>query len=1230
MRTEKGPQTGWERIIGFTLDQKFVVFVLLAMLVGWGAAVAPFNWDIGIERDPVPVDAIPDIGENQQIVFTDWPGRSPQDVQDQITYPLTVALQGIPEVKTIRSFSMFGFSSIYVIFHERADFYWTRARIVEKLASLPPNTLPGGVSPQLGPDATALGQIFWYTLEGRDPQGNAAGGWDLHELRTLQDFTVRFALASAEGVAEVASIGGFVKEYQVDLDPAALRAFDLTLEDVQMALMASNAEVGAQTTEINGVDYMIRGIGFIRSVEDIAQSVVSVVDNVPVRIADVAKVSLGPALRTGALTKGGVEAVGGVVTARYGSNPRQVIDEVKRSIEEVGQALPSRVLADGTVSKVTIVPFYDRTELIERTLGTLSTALYQQILITILVVLILMMHLRSSILITVLLPLAVLLTFIAMKYTGVDANVVALAGIAIAIGTVVDMGIIMTENIVQHLEADEDDDPLAAIRRGAGEVAPAILTAIATTVISFFPVFMLTGQEGKLFGPLAFTKTYALVASLIIALGLIPVLAYMLMGIRIRRGLMPRRMAGFDAFKKIGTPVAKITYVLAIGAVGVLLTYSWMPLGPSAGSAKNLVFVAGLVGGLLGFFWLFRLAYTHILRWVLAHKLAFLSVPITIVCLGVSVWLGFGQVFGFLPDSMHRTSVGQWLHHEFPGMDREFMPSLDEGSFLYMPSTMPHASIGETIDMVKQLDLLFETIPEVEYSVGKVGRAESPLDPAPTSMVETIIEYKPEFAIDAHGARQLFAVDKHGEFVRDARGELVKDPDGAPYRNWRPEIRRPQDIWDELVRVAGRLPGMTSAPMLQPISTRIVMLQSGIRAPMAVRLRGPDLDALADGALAIQALLREHPMVNTHAVNADRPVGKPYIEIRPDRGALARYGVTMEAFQNTVDVAIGGRMITQSVEGRERFAARVRYPRELRDVPEHIERILVSAKGGAQIPLGELAVLEYVRGPEMIRSENTYLVTYVMFDGKPAFGEVDVVNSVRETLEQALARGDLELAEGVSYNFAGSYESSVRAEKRLRILIPVVLLIIFMLIYMQFRSFFTGFMIFSGIVVAFGGGFLLLWLYGQPWFLDFSVLGTNMRDVFQIVPIKLSVAVWVGFIALFGIAADDGVVMATYLKQRFEKSEAKSVAQIRDRVVESGERRIRPCLMTTATTILALLPVLTSYGTGADVMIPMALPAVGGMTVALITLFVVPALYSALEEAKLWGRARLATYSEAR
>ncbi len=1245
---------------GLVLEQRLVVLVLVAITIGWGLVVAPFDFGLEIERDPVPVDAIPDIGENQQIVFTQWPGRSPQDVDDQITYPLTVALLGIPEVKTIRSFSAFGFSTIYIIFEEDAEFYWSRARVVEKLASLPANTLPTGVAPQLGPDATGLGQIFWYTIEGRDPAGNPTGGWDLHEIRTIQDYQVRYALSAADGVSEVASIGGFVTEYQVDVDPEALRAFGVTLEQVYTAVLSANAEVGARTTEISGVEYLIRGIGFLRDVNELRDTVVAAVDNAPVRLDDVAVVSLGPALRRGALDRGGAEVVGGVVVARYGANPMQVIGNVRAAMAEVQRALPSRILPDGTRSQLTIVPFYDRTGLIEATVGTLETALTQQILITLLVVMILMLHLRSSLLISSLLPLAVLATFVAMKATNVAANVVSLAGIAIAIGTMVDIGIVITENIVRRLdEAHAEADRLAVVRSATTEVSGAVLTAVATTVVSFLPVFLLEGAEGKLFRPLAYTKTYAITASVIVALGVIPPAAWLLIGRRLRGGRVVRlavdglvtvvgivvairlhvgagillsalgvarvvdyemRRTGRKQWVSAERVVSLSANLLAVAFVAVALNASWLPLGAGAGDARNLAFVVLVVGGLLSVFWVFHVSYRRLLHWALSNKLLFLTLPAFFLAFGASAWLGFGTVFGWMPQSMHQSRAGVWLHQAFPGLGKEFMPQLDEGSFLYMPSTMPHASIGETLEIMQQLDVLIESVPEVEYAVGKLGRAESALDPAPVSMIETVVAYAPEYIVDEEGRRVRFAIDDDGEFVRDNEGQLVVDEaNGIPYRNWRPEIRTQQDIWDEIVSVA-QVPGLTSAPLLQPISTRIVMLQSGIRAPMAVRLRGPDLESLADASLAIEALLRSHPMVNHDTVNADRPVGKPYIEIHPDRTALSRYGITMRQVQNVIEVAVGGRTITYTVEGRERYPVRVRYPRELRDTPDRIVEVLVTAADGTQIPLGDVARIDYVRGPQMIRSEDTYLVNYVMFDQGDGYAEVDVVESVRAQLDDAIARGELVLPEGVSFDFAGSYENAVRANARLRLLLPTVLLTIFMLLYLQFRSTLTTLIVFTGIAVALSGGFMMLWMYGRDGFMDVELLGANLRTVFQVGPINLSVAVWVGFIALFGIATDDGVVMATYLKQRFDGAECTTVAEVRERVAQAGCRRVRACLMTTATTILALLPILTSYGTGADVMIPMAIPAFGGMSVELVTLFVVPVLYSAVQEARVKGR----------
>jgi Cu(I)/Ag(I) efflux system membrane protein CusA/SilA len=1243
-----------DRIIRFCLENKLVVTLVVLLVLGWGIMVAPFDWEVGgLPRSPVPVDAIPDIGENQQIVFTEWMGRSPQDVEDQITYPLTVALLGLPDVKTVRSYSFFGFSSIYVIFNEKVDFYWSRSRVLEKLNSLPPGSLPEGVRPTLGPDATGLGQIFWYTLEGRDPNGNPAGGWDPQELRSVQDWYVRYALTSAEGISEVASVGGFVREYQIDVDPDAMRAYGIGLEDIFKAVKASNIDVGARTIEINRVEYVIRGLGFIKHVQDIEKAVIKVHDNVPITIKDVAHVTQGPALRRGALDKGGAEAVGGVAVVRYGYNPLAAIKNVKARIAEISPGLPQKTLADGTVSKVTIVPFYDRTGLIYETLGTLNTALTEEVLVTIIVVIVMVLHLRSSILISALLPLAILMSFIAMKTFGVDANIVALSGIAIAIGTMVDMGIVICENILRHLDqADENENKLEVVFRASSEVGSAVLTAVSTTIVSFLPVFTMTGAEGKLFKPLAFTKTFALLASIIVALTIIPPAAhilftrkiaidrirrYVLGGILLVLAVVAGLLVGWWVGVIVGVIAAyHLTHdyiparargrlpvaanALAVIFVGVILTGHWLPLGPVRGLARNLLFVVLLIGGLLVFFRGFQHFYTRILGWCLNHKVAFLSIPVVFVLLGAVIWLGFARVFSFAPESLRTTRLWVTATHALPGLGKEFMPPLDEGSFLYMPTTMPHASIGEALDVLQKQDMAFQAIPEIDSVVGKIGRVDSPLDPAPISMIETVINYKSEYVTDQAGHRLRFKYDRtRDEFVRDEQGNLIPDPVGRPYRQWREQIRSPEDIWDEIVK-AGEIPGTTSAPRLQPIAARIVMLQSGMRAPMGVKVRGPDLDTIEKVGMQIERFLKEVPSVESGAVIADRIVGKPYLEIDIDRDAIARYGISIQQVQDVIEVAIGGKRITTTVEGRERYPVRVRYLRELRDQIESMEKILVQGAGGAQIPLVQLADIRYVRGPQAIKSEDTFLTGYVVFDKKPGYGEVDVVEQAKQYLQDKIDSGEFVVPKGVSYAFAGTYENQIRAQKTLSIVVPLALFVIFLILYMQFRSVSTTLLVFSGIIVAWSGGFLLIWLYGQSWFLDFSLFGVNMRTLFQVHPINLSVAIWVGFLALFGIASDDGVVMSTYLDQTFRTRPTTNRRQIREAVIEAGTRRVRPCLMTTATTILALIPILTSTGRGSDIMVPMAIPSFGGMTIEILTMLIVPVLYCAIEETRLRHR----------
>jgi Cu(I)/Ag(I) efflux system membrane protein CusA/SilA len=1262
------------RLIKYFLENRLITFILLIAFITGGIITAPFNWKTGfLPRSPVPVDAIPDIGENQQIVATEWMGRSPKDIEDQVTYPLTTSLLGIPGVKAIRSTSMFGMSFIYIIFNDNVDFYWSRSRILEKLNSLPVGTLPAGVQPALGPDATALGQIFWYTLEGRDPKtGMPNGGWDPQELRTIQDFYVRYGLLTAEGVSEVASIGGFIKEYQVDLNPEALKAYNVGVMDVMDAVKKSNLDIGAETIELNKVEYIIRGLGYIKNLDDLENSVVAVRENIPVRIKDIAHITFGPATRRGGLDKSGSEAVGAVVVARYGSNPIEVINNVKEKINEIDAGLPQKTMPDGSVSKVTVVPFYDRTTLIRETIGTLETALSHEILITIIVIIVLVINLRASIIISGLLPLAVLMTFIVMRLFGVDANIVALSGIAIAIGVMVDIGIIYVENIIRHLEMPENKNLrgkplLQLIQVATFEVSPAVSTALATTVVSFLPVFAMQAAEGKLFRPLALTKTFALISSLLLGITILPTLAHIFFSIRFDKRLIKRIWNGIlIAAGIIFTIIWGTWTALALSAIGVnnlldnmwtekrkeypkyinigitllvalyWLAVEWIPLGPHNSILVNFLFVIVIVAIILGVLMLMVRYYENIIRWSLANKWKFMLIPAFTLFLGLMAWQGSEKIFGFIPSGMEKagwksfrqTAFWEGMLRTFPGTGKEFMPTLNEGSFLLMPTSMPHTGIEKNLEYIEILDKRLNTIPEVEVAVGKWGRVNSALDPAPVQMFENTINYRSEYILDENGHRIRFKTDKQGRFILrggttyDPLNEsfrlipadsLIPDKRGEYFRQWRSQIKNPSDIWNEIVKITN-IPGLTSAPRLQPIETRLVMLSTGMRAPMGLKIFGPDLETIEQAGMVFETALKDVSSVKASSVFYDRAVGAPYIEIKLNREAMARYGMTVADVQDILQVAVGGMSLSTSVEGRERFPIRVRYARELRDNPEELKRILVPSMSGIQIPLGEIADIDYARGAQMIRSENTFPVGYVIFDKQEDKAEVDVVNEADQFLKAKIKSGDIKIPAGISYKFAGNYEHQVRAAKRLAIVIPVSLIIIFLLLFFRFRTVTASFIHFSGVFVAFAGGFIMLWLWGQEWFLNFSVAGTNMRDLFQMHTVNLSIAVWVGFIALFGIATNDGVIMGTYIHQVFEEKHPSSVHEVREAVVIAGKKRVRPAMMTTAVAVIALLPVLTSTGKGAEIMVPMAIPAFGGMIIQVMTIFVVPLFQSIWRE----------------
>ena len=887
--------------------------------------------------------------------------------------------------------------------------------------------------------------------------------------------------------------------------------------------------------------------------------------------------------------------------------------------------LPQKVLADGTISKVTVVPFYDRTGLIKETIGTLETALSHEILICVIVIIVLVLNLRASIVIASMLPIAVLATFIIMRYTGIAANIVALSGIAIAIGVMVDVGVVFVESIIRYREMPENRHIQGGkafvnlIYKAVSEVSGAISTAI----VSFLPVFTMEAQEGKMFSPLAYTKTYALASAFVLGLILLPSLSYWLFSIKIHSRQIRKILnyllivAGialliiYGSIPAIGLTAVGVNNLLSgywkkpqmstyinIGITLFVTIYylseEWLPMGPQKGMLANILFVAGCVAIILSILWLLVIYYERILRWCLDNRWKFMLIPGATIVFGFWIWRGIGQ---------------------------EFMPSLNEGSFLLMPTSMPHSGIEQNLDYIEALDKRLASIPEVETAIGKWGRVNSALDPAPVQMFENTINYRPEYILNEDGKRERFKVNRQGEYLLKDGGvynpkdgfrqipsdSLIPDAKGDYFRQWRPEIKNTNDIWQQIVNVT-HLPGLTSAPKLQPIEARLVMLSTGMRAPMGIKVYGPDLETIEKAGKAIEKALKEVPSVIPSSVFYDRAVGAPYLEIELNRENMARYGVNVEDLQEILSAAVGGMVLTRTVEGRERFPVRLRYARELRDNPEALGMILVPTATGAQVPLKELADINYTRGAQMIQSENTFLVGYVIFDKLAGKAEVDVVKEASRILEQQIKEGELNLDPGVSYKFAGNYEQQERATSRLMIVVPLALLIVLLVLYFQFKTVTASLIHFSGVFVAFAGGFILLWLYGQDWFMNFSIAGENMRDLFQMHTINLSVAVWVGFIALFGVATDDGVLMGTYIHHVFLERAPRTKHDIREAVVAAGLKRVRPAAMTTATTLIALLPVLTSTGKGADIMVPMAIPTFGGMLIQSMTMFVVPVL----------------------
>ena len=1240
----------FNRYYRFALEQPLLTLGIFLLLLFWGLSVAPFNWNLSFESDSIPVDAIPDLGENQQIVYTEWQGQSPEDIEDQITYPLSNYFLTLPGVKDVRGLSITGRSTLYIIFNEDVDFYWSRSRIIEKINSLPSGFLPENTKPALGPDATGLGQIFWYYLEGVDDSGEEVGGWDLDERRTLQDYYIKPSLSSVPGVSEVASIGGFVKEFQVDVHPTLLEQYQLSTKDVLNALTKAQAEGGLRTLEYNQVEYLLRGNGSIEDLNDLELIPVRVVDQTPLYLKDIANITYGPADRRGVLDVSGKESVGGVVVAQYGANPKKVIEAVQQKIDELSPSLPKRVLATGEATQLKIIPFYDRSELIEETILTLESALWLQILITIAIVLLILRRLRIALLISLMLPVSVLLTFIAMKLGGVDANIVALSGIAIAIGTVVDMGVILTDTIIQHIDQEDNDvqekpehssglhfleKRLQLVISATKEVAGAIITAITTTIVSFLPVFLMINAEGKLFQPLAYTKTFVLAASILVALFLLPVLAYLLFGQLESRFKAQRNNTNSFFYRYVVNPIQQITtdrrltrlvnelnykhfhdtsLILIILLVLGYLTRSWLPLGPEVSVPLQWIFISGLLLVLIGSVLKIITYYPTWLAWSFSNKKIFISLPIGLVLFGLFIWLGFAKI-SFIPTSLAQAigidiSKTDWwstLDQEYPGLATEFMPSLDEGAFLFMPTTTPSAGVEQNVALLQFLDRAVADIPEVEKVVGKLGRVESALDPAPISMFENIITYKSEYSYDISGNRT---------------------------RQWREHIKSPDDIWNEIVRQTQH-PALTSAPKLQPIETRLLMLQTGLRAPVGIRIQGEDIAEIQEVGRQLEKVLTNLDYVNASTVFAERNASKPYIDIEWDREKLARYGMSVTEAQSWAQIALAGKETGTVILGRERFSIRLRFAKDVRQSPESIKNLRIDTPQGARVPLFELANVEYRLGPQAIKSEQSFKVSYVSFDVINGVEYVDAISKIDDEINQQIALGTITIPDGIQLSFKGNFENQLRAEKRLKVLVPLTLVFIFLILYIQFKSVAVSLMIFSGIFVAWAGGFILLGFFASDFFSNVSLFGFNsLQELFGIEAVALSIAVWVGFLALFGIATDGGVVMATYLQQRFKEfhqenqNEWEQMANTRELVtthiqnlrnvgVEAATKRIRPTMITTATTIFALLPLFSSMGKGSEIMVPMAIPTLGGMFVQIITLFVVPLLFIWREERRV-------------
>jgi Cu(I)/Ag(I) efflux system membrane protein CusA/SilA len=1064
-------------IIDFSLKNKFLVLLAVAALTFFG---------IFALRN-IPLDAIPDLSDTQVIIYTEWPGQAPQIVQDQVTYPISTKMLSVPKAKVVRGYSFYGFSFVYVIFEDGTDPYWARSRVLEYLSSIG-GQLPKGVTPALGPDATGVGWAFMYSLNSKQRS--------LAELRSMQDWYLKYQLTSVEGVSEVASVGGFVKQYQVTVDPTRLRAYNLSISDVSMAVKKSNGEVGGRSIEMAEKEFILRVRGYVQSTDDLKKVAVGLGANgVPILLGQIANVQLGPDMRRGiAELNGEGETVGGIVVVRYGANAREVIQNVKHRLDEAMKGLPPDV--SYTVA-------YDRTALINRAVKTQEEKLIEESIVVALICILFLMHFRSALVAILILPIAVLMSFGVMYSQGISSNIMSLGGIAIAIGAMVDAVIIMIENAHKHIEHDGGKKPHWEIIRDASiEVGPTLFYSLLVITVSFVPVFSLQAQEGRLFKPLAFTKTYSMASAALLSITLAPIL----MGYFIRGKLLPEDK----------NPINRFLIWLYHPVIDFVIRFRWRVI---AAAAAVVLWV---------FFPWNRLVTNH------------------------------------LPEGKTKAlaeNVGKIF--PFQNLGSEFMPPLYEGDLLYMPTTFPGISPTKAREILQQTDRIIKTFPEVHTVFGKIGRAETATDPAPFDMVETTIMLKDE--------ADWPAVD-------------IKNPDGKVIAH----RRRTVDELTDAMNSAVQFPGLNNA-WTMPIKTRIDMLATGIKTPVGIKVAGANLAELEKVAAQIEAVVKQVP--GTASVFAERVMGGNYIEFNIDRDAIARYGLAVADVQDVLEVALGGMPLTTTVEGLERYAVNLRYDRDFRENLESLREIIVPTPGGAQIPLGQLAQVKVVRAPMGIKSEGAVPNAWVYVDVK----NIDVgtyVQMAQRAVNDAIASKQIQLPGGYNIFWSGQYEYMLRAKQRLMIVIPITLLIIILIIYLNTQSAIKTAIVLLAVPFSLVGAFWMLYLFGY----------------------NLSVAVWIGIIALAGLDAETGVVMLLYLDLAYDdwvkNGKMRGVADLRDAIYHGAVKRVRPKAMTASVIIAGLVPILWSHGAGADVMKRIATPMIGGVvTSTIMELLVYPAIF---------------------